>query len=470
MAKPNLIVFLTDQQRVDTLACYGNGNVHAPNLNRLASESVIFDRAYVTQPLCTPSRASLLTGMWPHSTGCTRNSVALDRRHLTFIELLQDQDYDSAYMGKWQLGDETKPQRGFHHWISTEGISDYSRFLLSRGYIPDKPNGTFSERAVSELPLEASKPKFLEQHASEFIKKHGQEPFILFVSFVEPHSPYNGPLNNEHRLDDVELDATALLPPSDNIPLRYRLMRQWQQTEAALDRKRLPKLLFFGITPEEYRDMKRRYFGLVTMIDRSVGEILSSLSRANLMDNTIIVYTSDHGDSLGAHHLFGKEVMFEEAARVPYFIRMPGLQRSGRIARAVSHIDFLPTMMDLLGQAKPAQCVGRTLAPLLRGEVMVPENVFIEWSPNRMKVVKGTSLGRRRAIKRAVEESTRTVVMPDGWKLCLRDKDMNELYNLNYDPIEAENIYERGDHAAIVDRGRDAIYRWQEETDDGLKL
>ena len=470
MPKPNLIVFLTDQQRIDTLACYGNGNVHAPNLNRLASESVIFDRVYVTQPLCTPSRASLLTGMWPHSTGCTRNSVALDRRHLTFVELLQDRDYDSAYMGKWQLGDETKPQRGFRHWVSTEGISDYSRFLLSRGYSPDKPNGTFSERAVSELPLEASKPKFLEQHACEFIEKHHQEPFILFVSFVEPHSPYNGPLNDEHGPDEVELDATALLPPSDNIPLRYRLMREWQQAEAVLDRKRLPKLLFFGITPEEYRDMKRRYFGLVTMIDRSVGEMLLSLSRANLMDNTIIVYTSDRGDSLGAHHLFGKEVMFEEAVRVPYFIRMPGAQRSARIAHPVSHIDFLPTMMDLLGQAKPAQCVGRSLAPLLRGETMVPENVFIEWSPNRMKVVKGTSLGRRRAIKHAVEESTRTVVMPDGWKLCLRDKDMNELYNLNRDPIEAENIYEKGDYAAIVDRGRDAIYRWQEEMDDSLKL
>ena len=101
---------------------------------------------------------------------------------------------------------------------------------------------------------------------------------------------------------------------------------------------------------------------------------------------------------------------------------------------------------------------------------MVPENVFIEWSPNRMKVVKGTSLGRRRAIKRAVEESTRTVVMPDGWKLCLRDKDMNELYNLNSDPIEAENVYEKSDHAAIVNRGRDAIYRWQEDMNDGLKL
>ena len=101
---------------------------------------------------------------------------------------------------------------------------------------------------------------------------------------------------------------------------------------------------------------------------------------------------------------------------------------------------------------------------------MAPENVFIEWSPNRMKVVKGTSLGRRRAIKRALEESTRAVVTPDGWKLCLRDKDLNELYNLNSDPIEAENIYEQDQYSAMVNHGRDAISRWQEEVDDHMNL
>src|SRR5437868_5552246 len=149
-------------------------------------------------------------------------------------------------------------------------------------------------------------------------------------------------------------------------------MREWQQAESVLDRKRLPRLLFFGITPEEYRDMRRRYFGLITMIDQSVGRILSCLSRANLMENTLIVYTSDHGDSLGAHHLFGKEVMFEEAARVPYFIRIPRLRQSFRIPHPVSHIDFLPTMMDLLGQATPSQCAGQSRLPLLGGQQMPP--------------------------------------------------------------------------------------------------
>src|SRR5206468_3329401 len=128
-----------------------------------------------------------------------------------------------------------KQQRGFRDWISTEGVSDYSRFLNSKGHTPDKPNGSFSERLISQLPLDISKPRFLEEHACEFIEKHRRDPFVLFVSFVEPHSPYNGPLNLEHALEDVELDATAVAPVNDNIPLRYKLMREWQQAEAVLE-------------------------------------------------------------------------------------------------------------------------------------------------------------------------------------------------------------------------------------------
>lgn len=470
MRKPNLIVFLTDQQRADTMACYGNTKVHAPNLNKLAAESVVFERTYVTQPLCVPSRASLFTGMWPHSNGCARNGLTLEARHRTLAELLDDERYHPAYMGKWQLGNEGQRQRGFRDWISTEGVSDYSRFLVSRGCQPDKPEGKFSEGAVSELPLELSKPKFLEGHACQFIENHRQDPFVLFVSFVEPHSPYNGPFNDEHVLAEIDLDATALLPPSDDIPLRYRLMREWQESEARLDRERLSTLLFFGVTPEEVRGIRQRYFGLITMLDQTVGAILSCLERAGIADNTIVVYTSDHGDSLGAHHLFGKEVMFEEAVRVPYLVRMPGQRRGFNIARAVSHIDFLPTIMELLGQAVPEQCQGKSRVQLLHGGAMPADNVFMEWSPNRTKVIKRTSLAGGRAIKRAVSESTRAVVTSDGWKICLRDKDTNEIYNLQADPIEGENLWEKGGNPEVVIRARDEIKRWQEKAGDTLVL
>jgi arylsulfatase A-like enzyme len=466
--KPNLIVFLPDQQRADTIACYGGKKVHAPNLNKLAAESVVFERAYVTHPVCTPSRSSLMTGTWPHINGCTRNSVALDRRFRVFPEMMEDKDYHTAYMGKWHLGEEGPAQRGFHQWISTEDHGDYTNFLISTGVTPDKQDGRFSELVISNLPLELSRPKFLEKHACEFIEKHSRDPFILVVAFVEPHSPYNGPLNDEHPLSEIDLDPTATLPESEDIPLRYRLMREWQQAEAILDRQRLPTQLFFGVTADEYRSIKQRYLGLITLVDQSIGAILGCLERFGLSDNTIVMHTSDHGDSLGAHHLFGKEVMFEEAARVPLLIRLPDQTRGKVISHPVSHIDLVPTLLDLLGQ--PNQCAGKSLLPLIREEALPSESVFIEWAPNRTKVKKGTSLARRRMIKRAVDESTRTVVTPDGWKLCLRDKDLNELYNLKDDPLETRNLYSDRQYASVISRCTCEIHRWQESVHDRLKI
>ena len=373
-------------------------------------------------------------------------------------------------MGKWHLGEEGPAGRGFQQWISTEPRGDYANFLISRGLTPDKQNGGFSELAISNLPIELSRPKFLEKHACEFIEKFHRNPFILVVGFVEPHSPYSGPLNDEHPLDEVELDLTATVPASENIPLRYRLMREWQQAEAVLDRERLPMQLFFGITPEEYRSIKQRYLGLVTLVDQSIGAILGCLERCSLSNDTIVVHTSDHGDSLGAHHLFGKEVMFEEAVRVPYLVRLPDQRRSKIIPQPVSHIDFVPTLVDLLGQSKHPQCAGKSLLQLIRGEATLPKSVFIEWAPNRTKIKKGTSLAPRRAIKRAIEESTRTVVSSDGWKFCLRDKDLNELYNLKDDPFETRNLYSDRQSASVISRSADEIHGWQESAHDRLKI
>ena len=468
--KPNLVLFLPDQQRADTIACYGGVKVHAPNLNKLASESVIFERTYVTHPVCTPSRSSLMTGTWPHTNGCTRNSVPLDRRFRVFPELMEDRNYRAAYIGKWHLGEEGPIGRGFDEWISTDDHGDYTSFLISQSIIPDKQNGRFSELAISNLPIELSRPKFLEKSACEFIEKHQREPFILVVGFVEPHSPYNGPLNDEHPLDQIELDATATLPLSEDIPLRYRLMREWQQAEAVLDRERLPTQLFFGVTPEEYRSIKQRYLGLVTLVDQSIGAILACLERVGLADNTIIVHTSDHGDSLGAHHLFGKETMFEEATRVPLLVRLPGQRASKTITHPVSHIDFVPTLLDLLCQPNNPQCAGKSLLPLITEEAAPSQNVFLEWAPNRTKVRKGTKLARRRLVKRAVEESTRTIVTSDGWKLCLRDKDLNELYNQKDDPSETRNLFADQQCASVISRLADEIHRWQESTSDKLKV
>jgi arylsulfatase len=470
--KPNLVIFLPDQQRADTIACYGGTKVHSPNLAKLASDSIVFERAYVTHPVCVPSRSTLMTGLWPHTNGCTRNSLKLGSRFRVLPELVEDADYRTAYFGKWHLGNETTRQRGFADWLSVRDIAgtDYQRFLLSKGLTPDQSNGAFSTLAVSNLPLELSKPKFIEKHACGFIEKHKRDPFILIVAFEEPHSPYNGPFNDEHPLDQIAVDPTATLPEVSAIPLRYRLMREWQQSEALLDRKRLPAQFYFGITPEEYKSIKQRYLGLVTLVDQSIGAILACLERTGIADDTVVVHTSDHGDTLGAHRLFGKEVMFEEAVRIPWLIRVPAQNRRRTIPGRVSHIDFIPTLLDLLGKAQPPVCQGKSLLPVMRGDDVPRDSVFIEWAPNRTKVKKGTKLAPRRAIKRAIGESTRTVLSADGWKLSLRDKDLNELYNLKDDPLETRNLYEDRQYASVVSRCAGEIHHWQEKTRDTLRI
>src|SRR2546423_2242830 len=451
--KPNLLIYLPDQQRADILGCYG-GNVHAPNLDKLASESFVFERAYVTQPICTPSRSSLMTGSWPHANGCTRNFLILDRTWRCLPEIVADPDYQCGYIGKWHLGNELFAQHGFADWVSVENnpryqklvsagrdpnaLSDYSKFLLEQGIRPRPDRDYFDNRFVADLPIELSKARFLEGKAVQFLRRHRTAPFILVVAFFEPHSPYNGPLNQEHDLDEVDVDPTVDHLFGSEMPLRYRLRQE-------RDRQR------YGNPPERYREAKRNYYGLVTLIDLSIGAILAELKALGLSENTIVIHTSDHGDMMTAHGLMRKEVMFEESIRVPFLVRLADQRASHRIAQPVSHIDFVPTVLDLLGKSSNGQSSGQSLAPLLSGKSMPAQNVFVEWSPGKTpKVEKKSKLGRPREIKVALEESTRTVISAEGWKLCLRDKDKNELYNLRDDPAELHNLFGRAEHKSVV--------------------
>jgi arylsulfatase A-like enzyme len=254
--------------------------------------------------------------------------------------------------------------------------------------------------------------------------------------------------------------------------LRYRLLREWEIDEATRDESGVVRQFRFGVTPDEYRRLKQKYLGLVTLVDQSVGAILGCLDQNSLTERTIIAHTSDHGDLLGAHGLFGKGVMFEQAVHVPYLIKVPG-QSPRMVTQPVSHIDFLPTLMELLNRPTASQPVGKSLAPLMRGEAMQPKDVFIEWSPYKKRekrLKKGTALASQALVDEAINESTRTVISADGWKLSLRDKDLNELYNLNEDPLETRNVYYSGQHSEVIARCGDKIRQWQESTSDTVKL
>ena len=465
----NLIFFLPDQQRVDTLACYGNAKVHAPNLNTLAADSVVFQRAYVTQPVCSPSRASLMTGLWPHTTGCTNNGFPLDPRVPTLPQLAGN-EYRAGYVGKWHLRDKPPTERGFHEWVSVEGVSDYSQFLIKKGLKPDHKNSSFSALTISKLPLELSQADFLQRHACEFIQRNQKKPFVLVVSFVEPHSPYNGPFNEEHRLAQSDLDGSVTDAAPNAVPLRYRLTQEWQIEKALKDKT--VREFRFGITPAEYLDLRQKYFGLITLVDRSIGQILSCLENTGLMEHTVVVHTSDHGDLLGDHGLFGKGVMYEQAVCVPFLIRIPGGPRK-MIPRRVSHIDFVPTVLDLLDRPSLSGLAGKSLAPMIFDQNGEQRNVFIEWNPYKKtekRLKQGTSLAPARLINRAIKESTRTVIDSEGWKLSLRDNDLCELHNLPEDPAEQRNLYYSGQFAKVIERCTEEIRHWQQKTADSVQL
>jgi arylsulfatase A-like enzyme len=500
--KPNLLFLWADQQRPDTMRVYGNSRIHAPSFNRLADECVVLENAYVTQPICTPSRSSVLTGLWPHTNGCTTNGVRLPSTTRALPELLGDADYRTGYFGKWHLGDELFAQHGFEEWVSIEDNyaagfspgrdrsqrSDYDRFLREHGYEPDLPSDRFSRDFASQVPIEHGKPRFLETRAIDFLRRHRGEPFLLHVNFLEPHPPYWGPLNDEHPADEMELPPSYAPPLGADEPLAYRIRR-------LTDRRLRPHGIDLS-TDQGWRRLIANYWGNITCIDRAVGGILRALEELGLADDTIVVYTADHGDMMGAHSMCRKEVMYEEAVKVPLLIRAPRLGKTPTVVRGrFSQIDLVPTLLELMGKPVPAELAGRSLMPAIR-RGRSEEHVFIEWHPGREGFGEDGAEARPAAPKgeadraeklaallaevgggaspeaaqKAIRAHTRAVISPEGWKLCLSDGDRHQLFHLERDPGEMHNLFYTGRHDDVVRRLARRIHEWQRGVEDPVAV
>jgi arylsulfatase A-like enzyme len=468
--KPNLLFLWADQQRPDTMKVYGNTKVQAPNFNRLAGESVVFANPYATQPICTPSRACVMTGLWPHTTGCLTNNIPLPATVPAFPELLADSSYRTGYFGKWHLGDELHAQHGFEEWVSIEDgydvtykaggekeRSSYDQFLRSHGYQPDQKGDKFSREFAAALPVEMGKPRFLRDHAVDFLRRHRGEPFVLYVNFLEPHPPYDGPFDHLYQPDRIELPPNFGIPPAEGEPLAYR-------AKSVYDRN----IKFPGMdlgTEAGWRRAIANYYGNITHIDGAVGGILDTLEELGLADHTIVVHTADHGEMLGAHGIGQKEVMYEEAVKVPWLMRIPSLGRKQRLIKGrFSHIDLVPTLLDLMGREADDRLPGKSLQDVMRGSSR-RENVYIEWSPGDTKIgpIPGVSEDE---VRKAIMAHTRTVITPDGWKLCLSDADRHQLFNLERDPWEMHNLFYSGGHDDVVGRLTQQIHNWQRNVND----
>jgi arylsulfatase A-like enzyme len=469
--KPNLLFIWTDEQNAKTMQVYGNDKIHAPNLNKLASESVVFKNAYVSQPVCTPSRATVMTGLWPHQSTLVTNNIPLPQNVKCLPEIVNDLDYITGYFGKWHLGDEVFAQHGFQEWESIEDhyrkyygpdrdrnqMSGYWHFLRDLGYTPRHTDNEFNRDFAASLPIDHCKPKFLELKTIDFLKRHKNDPFILYINFLEPHMPFFGPLNDEHDPSEIDLPPNFNDPLEDDEPLGYRLRREQLRKNG---REGFPLK-----TEDDWRRLIANYWGLVTQVDRSVGAILNTLEDLGLADNTIVVYTSDHGDMMGAHRFVGKGVMYEEAVKVPWLMRIPQIgRRQHLIENRVSHIDLVPTILDLMNTNTDQSLPGQSLVPLINGKPIEEDHVFIQWN-YFSDVEKPTD-----DAKSTQNTYFRTVISPDGWKLNLSDNDKSQLFNLNKDPYETTNLFYSGLYQDVIKRLTAKIHIWQEKVGDKVKI
>lgn len=481
--EPNLLFIYTDEQAFNTLAAYGNTRIQMPNLDRLAGESVLFERAYVTQPACTPSRSSLLTGLYPHTNGCNENNVPLRSDTPCLPEMLPAETYTTGHFGKWHLGDELFTQHGFQEWVSIEdGYNDrfspgldrslrssYHNFLIEHGFEPRHGN-TFGRAEAARLPEAFSKPAFLAQQAARFIRDHRRKPFALHVNFLEPHMPYFGPRDEQHAPEEVILPGNFDAVPGEDQPLKTRLLHQYymRHGQSGLSVQ----------TEAEWRRMIANYWGLCSLVDTHVGIILEALESCGLHENTIVVFTSDHGDMMGSHRLLAKCVMFEESVRVPLIIRAPGIS-ARRVAAPVGQIDVVPTVLDLMNCSVPDHVQGSSLKPIMMGNARdADEDVVVEWNgPNNGM---GDEIGHVRhpkwleelaptsSIHRAFTDPVRTIISPDGWKLNLSTIGESELYDLNEDPGETTNLFPGEHNGKRIRELTERLRAWQKRTGDAV--
>ena len=467
----NLLFIQTDQQRSDTLGSYGNARIQTPHLDSLAERSFRFESCYVTQPLCSPARGSILTGLYPPSHGTWANNIPLSSECPILPEMIRDPDYIAGHIGKWHLGDEVFRQRGFKFFESTESdyyrwygadrnpteLCGYSRFLIEQGIPPDTRYG-HSRDLANHLPVELSKPAYIAKTAIEFLEDHCSRPFVLYLSFLDPHNfadhPTGPPFRNHN--DHLYPPAEMEIPSTFYEPMDPTVSYLKRAARVAIARGELP--VGYPRTEEELKQAKARYWGLVTLVDTMVGRVLQRLRELQLENRTIIVFTSDHGEMMGDHRLLSKASTYEEAVKVPLLMSIPGLSdRPITISKPVSHIDLVPTLLELLHQPRPASLQGTSWVASLRQGTVPDRDVFFENASQDWLFSSHTC-------------RERCIVTSDGWKMSISDLGDGELYDLKRDPRERKNLYFDSAHRHVVSELRARIKRWQAETNDRVTI
>ncbi len=362
--QPNILLLMTDQQRFDTIGALGNPIIQTPALNRIAQEGTSFTSAYCPSPVCVASRCSLLLGQWPHETGCVSNG-AMPQDRVSLMELLNDAGYETHGIGKMHFTPDGRKRWGFETRDFSEegpGPDDFTESLVANGYEHVvAPHGERSEYYYipqpSQLPARLHHTQWVADKTLDFFGRRDTErPFFCWSSFIKPHPPFESPVPWSRLYRTVEMPMPFL--PSDYAHL-HTYWNRHQNRYKYRDQGRDMNLL---------RTMRAAYYSTISFIDYQVHRIMESLEAAGELDNTLILYTSDHGELLGDYDCYGKRSFLDAAARIPLLVRYPErFTPNTRCETPTSLVDVLPTCLTAAELPIPEDRRGCDLADIANG-------------------------------------------------------------------------------------------------------
>ena len=458
MSRPNIILIITDQQRYDTIGALGQPHMRTPTLDRLVAEGTAFTHAFVTAPSCAPSRASLFTGYYPHTTGVLKNE---DEWRHSWVESLAATGYHCVNIGKMHTYPYETPL-GFHERHVVENKDRYypivpfywdtlDKALLARGLgrtgrrmYRSRPD--YAQRLGAfewEQPEDLHPDFYVGNLAIEWARRHPHtEPVFLQVGFPGPHPPYD-PIA---RYTEHYLDQDLPILPVDDADLAA------QPAPLAAMRRHNREVDHDAIVHDEGADLARRkrqrayYLANITMIDEKIGELLRVLEEQGYLDDAVIAFTSDHGDALGDHGQSQKWTMYDCATRVPLILWSTG-ERSGRaVDRLVQMMDIGPTLLEFAGITPPETMQAQSLRPLMRGEAGGRDEVFAEHV--RDGILQETEF--MTMIRTRTHKLVHFVDCPQG-----------QLFDLDADPDETVNRWDSAEHAEVKQQLLLRLLNWR---------